>query len=221
MRAALWWLLPSDGDFRRAPNGLHYYLARQGRRAVLRGGDVTQPLFESRMNWIYDPAPPTPCRSTVDHSDTPVHSSNTPVNSRDPPVRTSDTQASAIDISPSSGAPLVLPHPKKSRRRRRRRNRRSANENSAPRSAAPVTPDERWANRNSASQRATQHQSAASDPTQMMSTPVYQEQSFHSSHLPQPPVPATNRNAAFQFGLDCCRFPGLYKPALPDPTLLE
>ena len=50
MRAALWWLLPSDGDFRRTPIGLHYYLACQGRRVVLRGGDVTQPLYESRMN---------------------------------------------------------------------------------------------------------------------------------------------------------------------------
>ena len=67
------------------------------------------------MNWIYDPAPPAPCRATVDYSDTPVHSSNTPVNSRDPPVHTSDTQAPAIDISASSGAPLTLPHPKKSR----------------------------------------------------------------------------------------------------------
>ena len=167
------------------------------------------------MNWIYDPAPPAPCHATVDYSVTPVHSSNIPVNSRDPPVHTSDTQASTIDISASSGAPLALPHPKKSRRRR---NRRSANENSVSRSAAPVTPDERWANRNSASQRATQHQSAASDPTQMMSTPVYKGQSFHSSHLTQPPVPATNRNAVFQFVLDRCRFPGLYKPALPDPS---
>ena len=129
-------------------------------------------------------------------------------------MHTSDTPASAI-ISASSGAPLASPHPKKSQRKRRRRNRCSANENSAPRSAAPVTPDERWANKNSASQRATQPQSAASDPTQMMRTPVYQDQSFHSSHLPQPPVPATNRNAAFQFGLDRCRFPGLYKPAHP------
>ena len=159
------------------------------------------------MNWVYDPAPPASRRATVDCSDTPV-------NSRDTPVHTSDTPASAINISASSGASLASPHPKKSRRRR---NRRSANENSAPHSAAPVTPDERSANKNSASQRATQHQSVASDPTQMMSTPVYREQSFHSSHLPQPPVPATNRNAAFQFGLDRCRFPGLYKPALPDP----
>ena len=212
MRAALWWLLPSDGDFRRAPNGIHYYLARQGRCVVLREGDVTQPLFESRMNWVYDPVPR---RATIDYSDTPVQSSDTHVNSRDPPALTSDIQASAIDISASSGAPLALPHPKKTRRRR---NRRSANENSAPRSAAPVTPDEGWANTNSASQRATQHQSAASDPTQMMSTPVYKGQSIHSSHLTQPPVPATNRNAAFQFGLDRCRFPGLYKPAFPDPS---
>ena len=119
---------------------------------------VTQPLYESRMNWVYDPAPPASRRATVDCSDTTV-------NSNDTPVHTSDTPASAIIISASSGAPLASPHPKKSRRRRRRRNRRSANENSAPRSAAPVTPDERWANKNSASQRATQPQSAASDPT--------------------------------------------------------
>ena len=38
MRASLWWLLPSDGEFQSAPDGQHYYLARQGRRVVLRGG---------------------------------------------------------------------------------------------------------------------------------------------------------------------------------------
>ena len=110
---------------------------------------ITQPLYESRMNWVYDPAPPASRRATVDFSDTP---SDTPVDSSDRP-----TPASAISKA-SSGAPLTSPHPKRSRRRRRRKNRRSANENSAPRSAAPVTPDARWANRNSASQRATQPQ---------------------------------------------------------------
>ena len=225
MRAALWWLLPSDGDFRRASDGIHYYLARQGRRVVLRGGDVTHPLYESRMHWIPDPTPPPPRRTGMDYSDTPVQSSDTPVQSRDicvnprdtqvksrnahaksrtSPVLTSDTQASAIATSASPGPPLALPHPRKSRRRRRRRNRRLANENSAPRSAAPVTPDERWANHNSVSQRATQHQ------------PEYKGQSIHSSHLTQPPIPATNRNSVFPFGLERCEFPGLYKPALPD-----
>ena len=172
MRAALWWLLPSDGDFRWASDGIHYYLARQGRCVVLRGGDVTQHLYKSRMHWIPDPTPPPPRLTGMDYSDTPVQSSATPVQSHDicvnprdthvkscnahvkcltSPVLTSDTQASAIATSASSGAPLALPHPRKSRRRRKRRNRRSANENSAPRSAAQVTPDERWANHNSVS----------------------------------------------------------------------
>ena len=180
----------------------------------------------------------------MDYSDTPVQSSDTPVQSSDTPVQTcdncvsprdtpvksrsahtkfrtspvltSDTQASAIATSTSPGAPLALRLPRKSRRRRRRKARRSTNENSAPRSAAPVTRDERWANQNSVSQRATQHQPEASDPTQMKSVPVHKGQSIHSSHLTQPPIPATNRNEAFPFGLERCEFPGLYKPALPD-----
>ena len=193
MRAALWWLLPSDGDFRRASSSLHYYLARQGRRVVLRGGDVTQPLYESRMNWVHDPAPPASPRPIVDFD---------------------DTSASAI-TSASPGAPLAPPQPKKSRRRRRRRNRRSANQNSAHRSAAPVTPDERWANENSASQSATRPKSAANDLPKMMSTPVYQHPSFHSSHLPQPPFPAANENSAFQFGLDRCRIPRPVSTKIP------
>ena len=57
LRTALWWLLPTDGDFRRASNGLHYYLAHQGRRVVLLGGNVTSPLHQSRLNWIHDPNP--------------------------------------------------------------------------------------------------------------------------------------------------------------------
>ena len=158
------------------------------------------------MNWIYDPAP---CRATV-------HSSNTSVNSRDTPVLTSDTQASAIATRTSSGAPLTLPLPRKCRRRRRRQARRSANGNSATQSAAPVTPDERWANQNSVFQRATQSQPEASDPTPMKSAAVYKGQSIHSPYPTQPPISATNRNSAFPFGLERCEFPGLYKPALPD-----
>ena len=57
LRTALWWLLPKDGDFRRASDGIHYYLARQGRRVVLRGGNITSPLHESRLHWIHDPNP--------------------------------------------------------------------------------------------------------------------------------------------------------------------
>ena len=41
MRAALWFLLPSDGEFRQSSTSLQCYLTHQGRRVVLRGGDVT------------------------------------------------------------------------------------------------------------------------------------------------------------------------------------
>ena len=36
------------------------YLTHQGRRVVLRGGDVTRPPLESYLNWIADPAPIPP-----------------------------------------------------------------------------------------------------------------------------------------------------------------
>ena len=60
MRAAMWFLLPSDGVFSRSSFSLQYYLIRQGRRVVLRGGDVNRPLLERRLNWIPDPAPIPP-----------------------------------------------------------------------------------------------------------------------------------------------------------------
>ena len=147
------------------------------------------------MNWVHDPAPPASRRPNLEFAGTP-----TPAIAKEFP-----------------GALSTQPRQKKSRRKRRRKNKRSANRNSAHRSAAPVTPDERWANKNAASQSATRPKSAANDLPKMMSIPVYQHQSFHSSHLSQPPVPAANENSAFQFGLDRCRIPGLYKPAQPDP----
>ena len=124
MRAAFWWLLPSDGEFRRATHALHYHLARQGWCVVLRGGDVTQPLYESRVNWIHDPAPPTPRRPAMESADTP---------------------APAI-LKESPGAPSTQPKHKKSRRRRGRRAACTANQNAAASRADPMTPDERWAN---------------------------------------------------------------------------
>ena len=54
---------------------------------------VTQAYFGSRVNWIYDPAPPAPRRATL-------HSGNIP-------VLASDNQASAIATSVPSGAPLT------------------------------------------------------------------------------------------------------------------
>ena len=62
MRAAIWWLLPSDGVFRHASHSLRYYLTRQGRHVVLRGGAVTRPPLERHLNWVPDPVlPPARC----------------------------------------------------------------------------------------------------------------------------------------------------------------
>ena len=60
MRAATWFLLPSDGVVRHSSSSLQYYLTRQGRLVVLRGGDVTLPPLERRLNWVPDPAPTPP-----------------------------------------------------------------------------------------------------------------------------------------------------------------
>ena len=164
-------------------------------QVILAYESVTQPLYESRMNWVHDPAPPASRRPIVNFDDAPT----------------------AAITSESPGAPYTQPQPKKSRRRRRRKNNRSANQNSAHRSTTPVTPDERWANENSASLSVTRPKSAANDLPGMMSIPVYHRQSFHTSHLPKPPVPAANENSAFQFGLERGGIQGLYKPAQPDP----
>ena len=196
MRAALWWLLPPDGEFCLASSSLHYYLAPQGRRVVLRGGDVTQPLYESHVYWIHDPAPPT---------------------SRRPAMESADTPAPAI-LKESPGAPSTQPKHKKSRRRRRSKAAGTANQNSAVRPADPMTPDERWTNRNSASQRATRPKPVANDLREMRITSVEHLQSFHSSRLPQPPIPATNENSGRSFHLDHPEFSGLYKPAQADPS---
>ena len=60
MRAAMWFLLPSDRVFRRSSTSLQYYLSCQGRRVVLRGGDVTLPPLERCLNWVPDTAPTPP-----------------------------------------------------------------------------------------------------------------------------------------------------------------
>ena len=175
------------------------------------------------MHWIPDPTPSPPRRTgqelSVRNSDSPAPIPSDSVRPRDVPIKvrkTSDTQASAIATSVLPGAPLTPSLPRKCRRRRRRKARRAANENAAPRSAAPVTPDERWANENSGIPGATQPQLEASDPTQMRRTAVYPGSSIHSHPFTQPPISTANENLALPLGLELCKFPSLYKPVVPD-----
>ena len=84
MRASLRWLLPSDGEFQSGPDGQRYYLARQGRRVVLRGGDVRAPLANSRINWVYD-SPPSQSHHIAPRQNAPKSNTKVP-NHRDKAV---------------------------------------------------------------------------------------------------------------------------------------
>ena len=172
MRAVLWWMLPSDGEFRRTSHTLQYYLARQGRRVVLRGGDVTQPkIYENRLFWIPDPAPPTPRR---------------------PDDLTSSVAASPSSVPASAvNTPLSEAHPRLSRRLRPRRRRKrqpaaTANENSSRWASSVATRLRSTANRNSPIPR---NQSGIGQP--MRNTPVEHSKTSpplrcHSTPFQQP-----------------------------------
>ena len=55
MRAAMWWLLPFNEEFRRSSRSLQYIShARDGVWSCGGGGDVTLPLLESYRNWVAD-----------------------------------------------------------------------------------------------------------------------------------------------------------------------
>ena len=79
---------------------------------------VTRPFYESRVNWVVDPAPPA---------------------SRRPATEASPAPTPAI-LMPSSGASSQPPRRQKSRRRRRRKAASTANSNSASHQADLATP---------------------------------------------------------------------------------
>ena len=174
---------------------------------VLRGGDVTQAGFGSRVNWIYDPAPPAPRRATPHSSNSNVSISRDSVRSHNKQVSVHNNhrnEASAIATRGSSGAPPSPALPKKCQRRRRRQARRAANRNSGAISAAPVTPDERWANQRAAGHaEATQTQPEDSDPTSTRRTAVYPPSRIVGDS-------SANKNPPFQLGLESSRIPGLF-----------
>ena len=140
MRAAIWWLLPSDGIFLRASNSLQYFLTLQGRRVVLRGGDVAYPLYNSHLNWIPDPSPP-PSR---DHGDL-----TSPAPSRDHGIPTSSKEN-----TPPQSAPRKLPRKIRPRRRKERQSGSTANHNSPSWKARRETQCEPASKKNSPSREA-------------------------------------------------------------------
>ena len=150
---------------------------------------MTQPFYESLVNWVIDPAPPA---------------------SRCPVLEASSALTPAHSMPPSGDVSQPL-RCQKSRRRRRRKAARPANQLPASRQADPA------ANDNSARWRATRPRSAASERPEMRSTPVKHPHSFTSSPLSQPPIPAANQNAERASHQDRSEILGLYKPASTDP----
>ena len=132
---------------------------------------MTQPFYESRVNWVIDPAPPA---------------------SRGPVLEESTAPTPAHKMPPSGGE-TQPPRRQKSRRRRRRKAARSANQRPASRPAHVMTQSDPTANSNSAHWRATRPRSEANDRSEMRSTPVKHPLSFTSS-LSQPPISAANQN---------------------------
>ena len=159
---------------------------------------MTQPFYESRVNWVIDPAPPASRRPVSEESaaPTPAHK------------------------MPPSGGEAQPPRRQKSRRRRRRRRRkaaRSATQRPASRPADIMTQADPTANSNSARWRATRPRSEANDRPEMRSTPVKHPLSFTSSPLSQPPISAANQNGERASCQDHSENLGLYKPAPTDP----
>ena len=206
MRAAIWWLLPSEGIFRCVSDSLQYFLTRQGRGVVLRGGDVTLPPGERYLNWIHDPAPPP----TRYHSD-----------------MTSPAPSENQENTPSQDASSKLPRELRPRRLKQKQPGSSTNENSASRMAGPATQPGSSANRNSAfpeANAATRPRSTANRNSlppgnrpgtsgSSKSTQVEHPRTFLRPQHPQHPRFWTNQNSERQFDQDHPEFRGVYKPA--------
>ena len=156
---------------------------------------MTQPFYESRVNWVIDPAPPASRRPVLEASSAP-----TPAHSMSP-----------------SGDVSQPPRRQKSRRRRRRKAACPASQLPASRQADVTAQADPTANDSSARWRATRPRSAASDRPEMRSTPVKHPHSFTSSPLSQLPIPAANQNAERAFCQDHSEILGLYKPASTNP----
>ena len=245
LRTALWWLLPADGDFRRAPNGLHYYLARQGRRVVLRGGDVTSPFHQNHLNWIHDP---TPTQSRRVESKNTVPRNTVTVNSSDPIPRNPLDPIPSASWNNSSLSAHSAPPLNNSVRSNPRNKPRNNNENEvstiatrgsppAPLSSVPTKKrrsrrrrlDKRAANRKEENSSAVPLTQDARWANQRAVVPAGATQPLPETSDPTsakrtavyPPSrivgdSPTNENSPFQIGLESSRIPGLYKPAVPD-----
>ena len=224
MRASLRWLLPSDGEFQSAPDGQRYYLARQGRRVVLRGGDVKAPLANSRINWVYD-SPPSQSHHIAPRQTPPKSKTNIVTSkSHDKKPRNNNiennngNQANSSPKNNDKNNNNKQGHdsrpPKKKRNHYYKKERRAIER--AERGEM-FNHDARWATQrlgapssSPVTDRLTQPGLLHSDPISAMRPTVYSPDTLVGS-------PTANDNSPFHFDQDLGESAGLYKPADPDP----
>ena len=220
MRAAIWWLLPSDGIFRRASNSLQYFLTHQGRRVVLRGGDVAYSPYNTRINWIPDPAPtPPPSR---DHGDLTSAA----------PSRDHGILPSGKENTPPQDTPRKLPRKLRPCRRREKQSGTTANHilpsrkagkekqcgsaanhNSPSREAGREKQPGPMASHNSPSREAGNQPGTSGSTGSAMRAPVKHPLTFLRPQHPQHPRLTANHNSGHRFDPDHSESGRLYKPA--------
>ena len=209
MRAAIWWLLLSDGTFRRSSDSLQYFLTCQGRCVVLRRGDVTLPLLERYLHWIFDPAP-SPSR---DHGNL-----TSPAPSRDHGIQTNSKENMPPQDMPCKLPRKLWPLRRKEKRSgptanynslsreagKKKQSGPTANHNSSPREAGREKQSGPTANHNSPSREAGNQPRASGSTGSAMRAPVK-----HSQH----PRLTTNHNSECRFDPDHSESGRLNKPA--------
>ena len=186
-------------DLRRASNSLQYFLTRQGRRVVLRGGDVSYPPYNSHINWIPDPTPP-PSR---DHGDL-----TSPSSSRDHGIQTNGKEN-----MPPQGTPHKLPRKLRLRRRQEKQSGPTANHNSPSREAGKEKQSGPTANHNSPSREAGNQPGTSRSTGSAMCAPVKHPLTFLRPQHPQHPRLTANHNSERRFDPDHSESGRLFKPA--------
>ena len=161
---------------------------------------MTQPFYKSRLHWIPNPSPATPCR--LDDLTSPA----------------------AVATDPTSPAEAHPRLPGRSRRQRRRKKKvtASTNRNSAPCTTDLATPPNRSANDNSARWKETRPGSRANQlparPPGTKSTPVKHPSSFTSSPVTQHPISLANENSGRSYRRDQPERRAVYKLAQTSPS---
>ena len=160
---------------------------------------MAYPPYNSRINWIPDPIPP----SSRDHGDL-----TSPAPSRD-----HDIQTNGKENMPPQDTPRKLPRKLRPRRRKEKRSGATANYNSPSREAGKEKQSGPTANHNSPSREAGNQPGTSGSTGSAMRAPVKHPPTFLRPQHSQHPRLTANHNSGRRFDPDHSESGRLYKPA--------